>query len=122
MTVAKDDLHRLLLSTGLSANAVAALLVFEDSALKRVQIASTVMPPRKPPVGALLSAARMIQQLSSSYGKEDLFSAVDCDSEEAEAVAWMGKWRGDMWKRSFAKALIDVYARRQTNKKFAEVV
>ncbi|VDK34052.1 unnamed protein product [Taenia asiatica] len=121
LTVAKDDLHRLLLSTGLPANAVTALLVFEDSALKRVQTAATVTPPRKPPVAALLSAARMIQQLLSSYGKEDLFSAADCDSEETEAVAWMGKWRGDVWKRAFAKALMDVYARRQTNKNFAEL-
>ncbi|KAL5111458.1 Midasin [Taenia crassiceps] len=121
LTFAKDDMHRLLLSTGLSANAVAALLVFEASALKRVQALSPVTPPHKPPVGALFSAARMIQQLLSSHGTENLFSAVDCDSEEAEAVAWMGKWHGDAWKRAFAKALIDVYARRQMNKKFAEL-
>ncbi|VDM21800.1 unnamed protein product [Hydatigera taeniaeformis] len=122
LTVAKDDLHRLLRSTGLSANAVAALLAFEASSLERVHATPIVpLPPRRPPVGALLSAARMIQQLLSSHGKEDLFPAVGCDSKADEAMAWMSKWRGDVWKRAFAKALMDVYARRQANKKVAEL-
>ncbi|CDS41244.1 midasin [Echinococcus multilocularis] len=122
LTLPKDDLHRLLLGTGLSANAVAALLAFEVSVLERVHASSIAAPhPCKPPVCALLSAARMIRQLLTSYGRGGLFSAVDCYSKEAEDVAWTGKWRGDAWKHAFTKALVDVYARRQTNQKFAEL-
>ena len=116
LTYAKDDLHRLLLSTGLSPAAIAALGAFEASALDRFHQAaanSAPLPPRKPPVGALISAARIIQQLLSEKCK-----TTPLPTEDEIANKWPSE---DVNKRAFAKALIDVYARRQRDRNLGKV-
>lgn len=120
----REDLQRLLLNTGLDPVCVNALLTFESSALQRLHALSseglaTSMPPRKPPVGALLSAARMIQQIVGSNTLDVLVNSGE--GGDVDATSWMVKWRsGDPRKRAFAKALIDTYARRQTDRNIAQ--
>lgn len=127
MRFLKEDLHRLLLNTGLPPDCVNALLIFESSVLQRLhalssEVITASVPSRKPPVGALLSAARVIQQITAS--KElDTLMASEVDGEITEDIApWMVKWKGeDSRKKAFAKALIDVYARRQADRNVAQV-
>uniref|UniRef100_A0A5K3FIW9 VWFA domain-containing protein n=1 Tax=Mesocestoides corti TaxID=53468 RepID=A0A5K3FIW9_MESCO len=134
LTIPKEDLERLLLNTGLASNAVLALLAFESTALDRVTKrlsaanwdTTTFLSIRKPPVGALLSAGRIIQQLLAQSSRS-LFpegtewqSASDAEACQAEGVVWINRWNDNPYQRAFAKALLDIYVKRQADWKVAE--
>ncbi len=132
--MATEDLRRLLLNTGLPPGDVEALLYFESVAYGRVAgklstnntTDAAFLPLRKPPVGALLSAGHVILQLRSA--QPELFTrpneapyASDAAVCESEGAAWITRWSQTGSERAFAKALIDVYVKRQTDQRVAQV-
>ncbi len=133
--MATEDLRRLLQNTGLPPGDVEALLYFESVAYGRVAGKLSAnntttdvafLPLRKPPVGALLSAGHVILQLRSA--QPELFTrpneapyASDAAVCESEGAAWITRWSQTGSERAFAKALIDVYVKRQTDQRVAQV-
>nr|CDS31811.2 midasin [Hymenolepis microstoma] len=128
LTFHKEDLQRLLLNTGLSPACVNALLTFESSVIQRLhaispEVTTSSLPPRKPPVGALLSAARVIQQIIISKELDALMGSEGGEEITEDIAPWMVKWKGeDSRKKAFAKSLIDVYSRRQTDHNVSQVL
>uniref|UniRef100_A0A0R3T203 Midasin n=1 Tax=Rodentolepis nana TaxID=102285 RepID=A0A0R3T203_RODNA len=128
LTFHKEDLQRLILNTGLSPACVNALLTFESSVIQRMhtlapEVTASSLPPRKPPVGALLSAARVIQQITSGKELDALMGSEGAEETTEDIAPWMVRWKGeDSRKKAFAKALIDVYSRRQTDHNVSQVL
>nr|VZI14611.1 unnamed protein product [Spirometra erinaceieuropaei] len=147
LTVSHEDVHRLLLAMRLPNQHAAALLHFDTACAQSIphlllhptsaegteegSQLTLLQSSRKLPIGALLSAGLILQQLldllpgDDEFSKSDLLAWTAGPVNEAECRAdgavWLLQSKYSRVQRAYLKVLEDVYVRRhQTDRRLAE--